>query len=126
MDSHTDSEIVTEFLGYHRMALDSENILHRQGSLWAKDLIWDLAYKDPSRCWSLIRSIAVEQPNDDAMMSLSSVLGALLREHPKYIDVMGHDVLGNKQLTELMSWIEEDPNIDPSVWLQIEALSKLA
>lgn len=40
----TDAELVTEFIGYHRMALDGENILRRQGAQWARDCLGELAY----------------------------------------------------------------------------------
>ena len=124
MITRLDSEIVAEFLGYHHMALDSDDVLRRQGESWALDAIFDLAYDDPERCWRLMRAIAQESPNQEAMMSLGVKLGFLLLEHPEIINVISRDVCGNPQLVGLLTWVEEDENFAPVLWEQIVALSK--
>lgn len=123
MSTYTDEEVVREFLGYHRMALDRENVLRRQGESWASDLISDLIYDDPARCWRLVRAIALEAPNEDALMSLGVTLSGLFREHPEIIELVEREIREQTRLTEVMSWVMEDEQIDPSVWAQIELLS---
>ncbi len=124
MTNHPDSEIVTELLGYHRMALDSENVLRRQGADWARDVLTDLMYDDPDRCWRIVRLAALQDPNEEALMFFGVTLSGLLRDHPELIEVMAHDVVENPELSELMSWVMEDDAIDPSVWSRIESLSE--
>ncbi|MER2513130.1 MAG: hypothetical protein ABTQ25_12085 [Nitrosomonas ureae] len=123
MTSHTDSEIITELLGYHRMALDSDNVLRRQGADWARDVLTDLMYDDPDRCWRIVRLAALQDPNDEALMFFGVTLSGLLRDHPELIEVMAHDVVENPKLSEVMSWVMEDDAIDSSVWSRIESLS---
>lgn len=88
MNNPTDAELVTEFIGYHRMALDRENILRRQGADWAPDSLGELAYDDPPRCWRIAKIIAQEKPGEEAMMVLGGTLSTLLREHPEIIDTV--------------------------------------
>lgn len=125
MRSHTDQEVVSEFLGYHRMALDRENVLRRQGESWASELLSDLVYDDPARCWRLIRAIALEPPNEDALMSMGVTLSGLFREHPEIMELVEREVREQPRLAEVMSWVMEDEQIDPSVWAQIELLSNI-
>jgi len=124
MSSHSDLEIIKEFLGFHRMGLDKENILRRQGESWASELVSDLVYEESDHCWRLVRSIALEKPNDEALMQLGVTLGSLLREHPGLIGLISQDVQENSQLAEVLSWVPEDEMIDSAVWSQIERLSE--
>lgn len=124
MTNHSDSEIVTELLGYHRMALDGDNVLRRQGAVWARDALADLMYDDPDRCWRVVRLAALEDPNEEALMFFGVTLSGLLRDHPELIEVMAHDVVENQKLSEVMSWVMEDEAIDPSVWSRIQSLSE--
>ncbi len=125
MTSHTDSEIAKELLGYHRMALDSENILRRQGASWAPDLLWDLSFHDPAHCWRVIQLAAMDKPNDDALLFFGVTVSSLLRDHPEIIDTIARDVQENPILSEVMSWVEEDDAIEPSVWSRVEFLSNI-
>lgn len=123
MKDHSDSEIVKELLGYHRMALDSENILRRQGGEWARDLVTDLMYDDPERCWHIVRLASLENPNDESLMFFGVTLSGLLRDHPELIQVIARDVSEAPKLGEVMSWVMEDEAIEPSVWSLVESLS---
>ncbi len=124
MKDHSDSEIAKELLGYHRMALDRENVLRRQGGEWARDLLTDLMYDDPERCWRIVRSASLEDPDDEALMFFGVTLSGLLCAHPELIQIIARNVDENPKLCEVMSWIMEDEAIEPSVWLQVESLSK--
>lgn len=123
MTPHTDHEVVKEFLGYHRMALDRDKVLRRQGESWASELLSDLIYDDPERCWRLLGAIALETPNEDALMSLGFTLSGLFRNHPELMGQVERAVRAQPQLAEMMSWVVEDEQIDPSVWARIELLS---
>jgi len=125
MTNHTDSEIAKELLGYHRMALDSENILRRQGASWACDLLWKLSCHDPARCWQVIQLAAMDKPNDDALLFLGVTIGGLLRGHPEIINTIARDAKENSSLSEVISWVEKDDAIEPSVWSQVELLSNI-
>lgn len=124
MNKPTDTELVTEFIGYHRIALDRENILCRQGAEWAPDFVGELAYDDPARCWLIAKIIAQEKPGEEAMMVLGGTLSTLLREHPEIIDTVATDTKANGSLRELLSWVMEDENIPSKVWHVIEQLSE--
>lgn len=51
--------MIAGFLGYHRMALDHEEILRRTvESPWALEFVQDLASDDPHRCWRVLSAIA--------------------------------------------------------------------
>ena len=124
MKEHSDSEIAAELIGYHRMALDKDNVLRRQGAEWVPAALTDLAYDEPERCWRIIRLAALLGPDEDALMSFGVTLSGLLTEHPELIDVIEQDVSENNRLTEVMSWVMEDEAIDRSVWARVESLSE--
>ena len=120
----TDTELAAEFVGYHRMALDRENILCRQGAEWAPNFLGELAYEDPERCWRVAKIIALEKPSEEAMMFLGVVMSSLLRVHPEIIDTVATDTKGDGRLQELLSWVMEDEHIPPQVWQMVEELSE--
>jgi hypothetical protein len=124
MISPTDSELVAEFIGYHRMALDGESILRRQGAEWGPDFLGELAYDDPARCWRVAKAVALQDPSDDVLMSLGVALSTLLGEHPQTIEVISTDVEADNRLHTLLSWVMADERIPQTVWLTIEELSK--
>lgn len=124
MINPTDAELVAEFIGYHCMALDSENILRRQGAEWAPSFLGELVYDDPERCWRVTKAIASGNPSEDAMMYLGVVLSSLLREHPEIIGIIEEDSKTNNELRVLLSWVMEDENIPERVWQKIEAISE--
>lgn len=124
MTEHSDSEIAEEVLGYHRMALDGDKILRRQGADWARDMLADFAYDDPGRCWRIIRLAVLGEPAEEALMFFGVTLSGLLSDHPEMIEVIAHDVAETPKLSEVMSWVMEDEAINPSVWARIESLSE--
>jgi hypothetical protein len=63
----------------------------------------------------LVRSIALDSSNHDALKSLGYPLGSLLYRHPQRLDLIGRDVREGPRLVEVMSWVVEDERIDPAV-----------
>jgi precorrin isomerase len=125
MSNASDSDIVAGYIGYHRMVLGEDRVLRRViETPWAVELVGDLAYDDPDRCWALLRAIAKEHPADDAMVSLGVTLGSLLTEHPGAIEMIESDVRRDSALSDLLTWIMEDEWISPEIWRRIEALSQ--
>ena len=107
------------------MALDSENVLRRQGAPWARDVLMGLAYDDPDRCWRVISLVALQTPNEEALTFLGVTLSGLLCEHPSQIEAIAHDVAQNPKLSELMSWVAEDDAIETAVRSRVDFLSKV-
>lgn len=97
MINPTDDELVAEFVGYHRLAVDAENILCRQGAEWAPDFLGELAYDDPARCWRVAKLIASSRPSEEALMYLGIALSSLLREHPEIIGTIESDSKANHE-----------------------------
>ena len=123
MTNHSDSEIATELIGYHRMALDRDNVLRRQGAEWAPATLIDLAYDDPARCWRIIKLAALQNPDNEALMFFGVTLSGLLRENSELIKAIACDVEQDHRLREVMSWIMKDDEIDRSVWARVVSLS---
>jgi hypothetical protein len=111
---------------YHRIVLDAQGVLRRLDTSWAVDLLGELAFEDPDRCWSIAKEVFARQPPEDVLTTLGALLGTLFGQHPTILAAVRQDVEGDPTTAELVSWTMADDQIDAEVWAEIERLSARA
>lgn len=123
MNNPADIALATEYLGYFSFGLDKDGILSRQGPESAVSAMYEFAMSDSLRCWEIAKVAFATDPKEDVLEHLGGLLSDLLVRKPEFIAIIENDARADQNLRYLVSWIQENEEIDRSVWQRIERVS---